>query len=675
MAAKKRARGVATRAVSKKRGGGIAIPRALLPGAGLPAAFAGPGLAEWLVPAAPAAPADVGAARAPRAAQLAFNAVGTRLAPVKNARLDQMTSVQMDVEARMDPRLQLAMMNRRHGRRALVTSSTSEDEVAVVARVSDVAAWESIPDVLSGSVLGKVDSGVIVTGRIDAQRVAAVRNSAGVLSLKASQPVHASLARTVESMGVRPDLLPNTVKPDGGAGVVVGIVDFGGDFVHPNFRNADGSTRLLALWDQAGKARQGDPVKYGRMYARAEIDSALKRPNPYAALGYNPRWESQGTHGTHVMDIAAGNGRGTKSPGVAGKADLIFVEVSVRDIAWEGPEVVGKAFGDSVMLLEALRFVFDQAGNRPCVINVSLGTNGGPHDGTSLVEQGIDALLREKPNRAVVIAAGNAQLDNIHAQGTLAPGASVELGWNVMELVGGEFECWYDGAAQLEVTLIGPDGTAFGPVAPGANSTVMSGSQPAIFIANRLNDPNNRQNQANIWIAADVAGGEWKVRLTARAAAPFVWHAWIERADDGQGSFSAPTPSHALGSISTGHESIVVGSYDAHKAGFPLSSFSSAGPTRDGRNKPELSAPGHQVMAAWSRSPDALARKSGTSMAAPAVTGLIALVYAEAKRGNKSLTIQQLRQKLLGGVDGPPPAAGGAWDPCYGQGRACAKAI
>jgi subtilisin family serine protease len=584
--------------------------------------------------------------------------------------------MKMEVELSMDPRLQLAVLNRRSGRHGLATSSIGPDEVAVVARVADTQGWELLPDVLAGSVLGKAQEGFIVTGRIPCERLAAVRSSPGVLSLKASQPMHPSLQKTVESMGVRPDLLPPGVKPKGGAGVIVGIVDIGGDFAHRNFRKADGSTRLLALWHQAGQTRANSPVKYGRLYTPAEINQALASPNPYAALGYGPAPDGaeQGAHGTHVMDIAAGNGRGTQLPGVAPAADLIFVEVSLRDIPWSGPGVVGSSFGDSVMMLEALRFIFDQAGDRPCVINVSLGTNGGPHDGSSLVEQGIDALLREKSDRAVVIAAGNAQLDGVHATGSIAPQGAVDLVWNVKEIVGGEIECWYDGAGRLEATLIGPDGTAFDPVLPGKNSTIGSGGQPAIFISNRLDDPNNHLNQLNIWIAPDVAGGEWTVRLRSLSPAPITYHAWIERADAGQGSFKAPSGGRCLGSISTGFESIAVGSYDAHKPGFPLSSFSSTGPTRDGREKPELSAPGHHVLAAWSRTGDAVTRKSGTSMAAPAVTGLIALIYAEARRQGKSLSVAQLREKLLSGLDGPPPA-GGQWHAGYGHGRASAKAI
>jgi len=613
----------------------------------------------------------------PPSIALAINAIGTRLAPVKGAKLSDLSKVAIDIEPGMDPRLQLSLLNRRSGRRALPTSSTGPNEVAVVARVKDVASWESNPDVYMGSVLGKAQEGFIVTGRVDADRVGVLRSSPEVLSLKASQPVHANLLKTVESMAVRDNLLPVGVKPNGGRGVIVGIVDIGGDFAHRNFRRQDGKTRLLALWHQAGKTRAGDPVNYGRVFTPDEINQALGAPDPYIALGYGPEPDGaeQGAHGTHVMDIAAGNGIGTQCPGVAPSADLIFVEVSLRDIAWKGAGVVGKSFGDSVMMLEAIRFIFDQAENRPCVVNISLGTNGGPHDGTSLVEQGIDALLREKDNRAVVIAAGNAQLDGIHASGNIAPNGTTDLVWRVNEVVGGEIEVWYDGAGRVELMLIAPDGTTFGPVEPGANSAIGTGNQTAIFMSNRLDDPNNHLNQVNVWIAPDVGGGEWTVRLRLLSPAPIVYHAWIERNDAGQGSFKAPNDSHALGSISTGFESIVVGSYDAHKPGFPLSNFSSAGPTRDGRKKPEVSAPGHNVFAAWSRTEDAVTRKSGTSMAAPAVTGLIALIYAEAKRKNQSLSIAQLRRKLIDAVDGPPPNAGGQWHPCYGSGRVCSKAI
>lgn len=78
------------------------------------------------------------------------------------------------------------------------------------------------------------------------------------------------------------------------------------------------------------------------------------------------------SHGTHVMDIAAGNGQGLGIPGYAPEADLMFVEPSSKK-GPVGPEVVGQSFGDSTLLLKAIKYIFDRAAGRPTVVNISLG--------------------------------------------------------------------------------------------------------------------------------------------------------------------------------------------------------------------------------------------------------------------------------------------------------------
>lgn len=589
-------------------------------------------------------------------------------------KLSRLVEIDLQVEPGMDPRLQRAQMQRKSGRRGRKRGgATGEWEVAVAARVRSARQWQRTPHVKSRSVLGRArGGGVIVTGRIDADRLAAVRRAPGVLSLKASQPLRPQLADTLQSMRVRPDLLPPGVKPRGGAGVIVGIIDIGGDFAHPNFRKHDGRTRLLSLWHQDGATRRGDDVLYGRAFSSTQIDRALGEPNPYRKLGYKlDDREEKGTHGTHVMDVVAGNGRGTRQAGVAPEADLIFVDISQTDAARAGTGAFGYFMGDSVMMLEALAYIFRRARRRPCVVNLSLGSNGGPHDGSSLVEQGIDALVRAQPNRAVVVAAGNAQKDRAHAQGTIAPRAGKRLAWKV-PASGGELECWYGGGL-LQVTLVGPDGTEFRPVCPGSSATFGIGKKPYIFIANRLRDPNNGMNQVNIWLDAGLPAGNWSVRLRSLSRAPIDWHAWIERALP-QPSFRGPQATHTLGSISTGFQSIVVGAYNAHRRDFPLSPKSSSGQTRDGRPKPDLSAPGHEVSGARSRRRSVLVARSGTSMAAPAVSGLVALIYAEARRRGRSLTIRRLRDRLLRRLDRSPPAGRG-WHPRYGLGRANARSI
>ncbi|TQS40317.1 S8 family serine peptidase [Cryptosporangium phraense] len=586
----------------------------------------------------------------------------------------------------MDPRLQLQVALQQEGRTKPATFSTGTDEIAVIAKVSNKEAFEAMPEVRPGVQVGDpaADGTVIVTARVPITALELVRRQDFVFSLKAAQRLRPQLGATTEDVGARPESLPDG-QWTGGEGVIVGIVDFGGDFAHRNFQTATGRTRLLALWDQntQGFTVDGDHL-YGTVHEQADIDAALEKEDPYSALGYTV---ADATHGTHVMDIAAGNGRGTGTPGVAPEAELIFVDLAGTDLPAQGAGVVGSSFGDSVQLLEALAFIFVRAGETPCVVNVSLGTNGGPHDGTTLVEQGIDRLLTQAPNRAVCLAAANSHDDGAHASGTVPATGSLSLTWNITagDPTQNELEIWYPGSAALRLELVRivpnpADGTdrqvTVGTLDPGQSGTLTLDGGPAIFAANRLHDPNNGDNTIGVFLTEGITG-RWLARLTSTTGAAVPIHAWIERDDSGRSTFSGPLldDTHTIGSISCGRESIVVGCYDAHTPGTPISSFSSAGPTRDGRQKPEVSAPGARVVAAHSQSVSGVTRKSGTSMASPAVTGVVANLLAEVVvRQKRSLTIDEIRTLLISTARGSLPAAG-AWDPQYGFGRVSVPAL
>lgn len=580
--------------------------------------------------------------------------------------------------APMDPRLQKLVAFGRHGVRKTATASTMKDEVAVLAKVSDLAAWENLSEVRPGAVIGETaaDGTTIVTARIPVARIEHVRVQPFVASLKSAKRLSRRLVQTTVEIQAQPSLLPKGSKAKGGSGVVVGIVDIGCDFAHHNFLTSKGNTRLKKLWDQWGSGGGGGSLSYGSVYSPAQINAALKKADPYGALGYAP-YPLNDAHGTHVMDIAAGNGRGSGTAGVAPAAGIIFVEVANSDIPWGGPEAVGKNFGDSVQLLEALKFVFDEAGASPCVINVSLGTNGGPHDGSTLVEQGIDRLVRQAPNRAVVIAASNSYADGIHASGAVPQNEPYTLPWIVEagDQTENELEVWYPRSGRLSVEILDPQGRSLGSVPAGQSGTVSSGGRVILFVANRLNDPNNGDNMIGIYLSNLAPNGRWSVLLRAEPNQAVDFHAWVERDDYGQACFPEPRDnSHTIGSISCGRDTIVVGSYDAHKASLPLSYFSSAGPTRDGRQKPEVSAPGHAVVAASSGTKKGVTTMSGTSMAAPAVTGAIALMLAEAKARKRSLTIDQIREAAATTARRDPPPGSG-WDARYGSGRISANGL
>jgi hypothetical protein len=596
--------------------------------------------------------------------------------------IESLAATEPKILSDMDPRLQRMVLRSRQGIRKARTASTGVNEVAVIAKVTSPSEWENLSEVRMGAVIAEPhtnEADYLVTGRIPVARIEHVRLQACVKSLKPAQRLTPSLAQSIEETGARRDLLPPGHVADGGRGVVIGIIDFGCDFVHQNVRDKQGRTRLLSIWNQGGPDSATSPFGYGTVYTRKDIDAALKQRNPYQALGYGPPLDTaleKGSHGTHVMDIAAGNGLGTKMPGMAPNADIVFVEVSANDIPWNGPEAVGTSFGDSVQLLEAVRYIFDVAGDRPCVINASLGTNGGPHDGTSLVEQGIDRLLTQAQNRAMVIAASNSYSDGIHASGTVRAGHSYDLTWDVPtnDATNNELEVWYDGNDRIRVEIIGPDGTSLLTVDPGQTKSLNSQGRVVLLAANRLNDPNNGDNMIGLFLERNLPLGTWTVRLHGTNIQNGAFHAWIERDDAGQSSFGPPQDnSYTLGSISCGRETIIVGSYDAHKNTTPLSYFSSAGPTRDGREKPEVSAPGHDVLAAHSRTQTGVTRKSGTSMASPAVAGIVALVMAEAKARGHSLTTKAIINIIKQTARrNPPPGVG--WDPRYGAGRISASA-
>ncbi|MEO1731766.1 MAG: phage tail tip lysozyme [Pseudomonadota bacterium] len=428
-----------------------------------------------------------------------------------------------------------------------------------------------------------------------------------------------------------------------GRGVVIGVVDYGCDFAHKAFRNSDGTTRLLKLWDQRpdpGGDQSVSPYDRGRVFERDAINEALGRNNPYEALDYHPAPEGRkaarkGAHGTHVLDIAAGNGSGIAPRGMAPKADIIFVHVASGDTGGL------HNFGDSVGVLEAIDFITREAGDRPCVINISMGRHGGPHDGSTLAEQAIDTLLTRRKGLFLVQSAGNYFGRSIHASGTLREGASTRLGWQVYNTsrVGSELEIWYPGADAARVEIKDPKAEISLRLAPGDRKEIrnLDGGLVGRAYA-RIGDPGNADNHIDIFLYRGAPTGQWSVTVTGEDVSDGRWHAWIERiGGTRQPRFTRGPVSDAVtcGTIAHARNAIQVAAHNDRRPP-RMASFSSAGPSRDGRDLPMIAAPGVKILAARSAIPgrtnshEEATRKSGTSMAAPYVSGLVALMLEAA---------------------------------------------
>jgi len=566
-----------------------------------------------------------------------------------------------DIGTYLDPHLQRTILRHCHripGRACAGGESSAEPSaVEVTARL-----WDSNQAVPGLQIV--TTAGDIVTGTVAVADIQTVRDNPNIRSLKGACPVAPALKISVPEIRGEQTLITSELPPGSsainGAGVIIGIVDAGCDFAHPNFRSQDGATRLLYLWDQTrtqDAQHSPAPFGFGTEFDSNAINAALQSADPYSH--YNPGAEA---HGTHVMDIAAGNGR-VGGSGVAPHADLIFVHSYSNDVAQSDN------LGNSRRLLDAVAYIFAKARSlhRPAVINLSVGTNGGPHDGSSLVEQGIDNLLDEH-NRAVVIAASNAWEQKIHASGRIPAGGSRSLTWELPfdDQTDNEVEIWYSGTSELRLTLVDPDGAAVGPFPLGTTNLLKSNGVKVGAVFHRRDDPNNHDNQIDILFSPQLPAGSWSIVLENVNANPAEFHAWIERDDDGSSHFSdADNDSRfTISSIACGKNTIVVGSYDATTTGAPISGFSAEGPTRDRRAKPEVSAPGEGVIAAASLT-QSLVAKSGTSMAAPHVAGLIALLMQAAPQ---PLTIADIREIVFSVARREPPG-GNNWESRYGEGR------
>lgn len=504
--------------------------------------------------------------------------------------------------------------------------------------------------------------GPIVTCRLRRADILEVRKHPAVRSLKAARTLASDPVESLlDPEAARAHPPPRSGAPrrpgvkETGRGVIVGIIDYGCDIAHHALRKPDGSSRIAWLWDQSGRpGPSGPPEPYGkgRLYNRQEIDAALADQSPYETLNYHPAPSGapfRGSHGTHVTDIAAGSGLGDAEPGMAPGSDIIFVHVASGDTGGL------RNFGDSVGVLEAIDFILGKAQDRPCVISVSLGRHGGPHDGSSLIELACDDLLRRRRGVSMVQSAGNYFGRAIHAEGNLAPSESDTMLWRVPQERSGdvELEIWYARHDRLDVLIEAPDERTRFHLPPGARREITIGGEIVGRAYHRLSDPNNGDNQVDIFLYDNAPAGEWELRLDARRVKDGRWHAWIERDGNSaeQSHFSAGpiSPAVTAGTIANGRLPIQVAAHTDWPMA-RIAPFSSAGPTRDGRPVPLLAAPGVRIRAARSAVPEhanshrEAIRKSGTSMAAPYIAGLVALMFEAAPQASQS-EIRQILQE------------------------------
>jgi subtilisin family serine protease len=540
------------------------------------------------------------------------------------------------------------------------------DHVEVIITLEDTAAVGQLYalGVRTGSVVGE-----IVTAWVTPQQLSAIRQAKGIKHIAASHRVkllqHPIRLQPQNDVSV-PDTNATTLHSSNirGQNVIVGIIDTGIDFCHKDFRTGSGAelqSRILFIWDQTTNSGVGSPPSgygYGREWTKSQIEAALPSCPSVTTI---TQTDTIG-HGTHVAGSSAGDGStlvGNTYRGMAPEADIIAV----------------KCFSGctDARIIDGANYIFSQAAllGKPAVINLSLGGHWDPHDGTGALDRALDALLGSG-GRAIVAAAGNEGDLTIHAQATLSTSASANITFlqptdPVYQLYGTDiFDFWYPGAANFCVTVISPNGYSVGPVCAGQQQNINT-NDGGVSIVNSTSgvDPFNGDREVIAWMYGPIYGGNsvvagtWTIRVTASSGSGRI-DGWAVYGDN---EFDPPygNTDMTVGSPGTATKILTVGAYTTKrqwtdKCGRSwqtfetlqaIASFSSKGPTRDGRTKPDITAPGTMIASVLSKdvtgtscpggSNSSLVLTSdntywilqGTSMATPHTVGGVALLLQQ----------------------------------------------
>lgn len=445
-----------------------------------------------------------------------------------------------------------------------------------------------------------------------------------------------------------------------GKSTIVAVIDSGIDYSHPDFRNADGSTRILDLWDQTvtaqtvvdkrntqetggeeqerGETGREEPLEgetasgerylqppegffLGTEFPAEVINLALDQPTEQQRYQICPSRDNSG-HGTHVTGIAAGNGRASEGRyrGVAYESELIIVKLGA---AREG------GFPRTTELMQAVDYCIRKAQSygRPLALNLSFGNNYGSHSGTSLIETYLDDMSN-RWRTSIVIGSGNEGSAAVHTSGRIVEGRreTVELSVSDYEAAL-NLQIWKSYVDEIAVSITHPNGTTVGPIQKiqGTQRFTIQNTQILLYYG----EPSPYSPYQEIYfefipVGGFIDSGVWKINFIPQRIVQGNYDMWLPSGgvlNAGTG-FLYPSEETTLTIPSTAAKVITVGAYDALYN--QLATFSGRGYTRETNQvKPDIAAPGVEIT---SCAPGGgYVTRSGTSMATPFVTGTAAL--------------------------------------------------
>ena len=414
-----------------------------------------------------------------------------------------------------------------------------------------------------------------------------------------------------------------------GRGILIAVLDSGIDYTHPEFRNPDGSTRILAIWDQIGNGNPPEGFDLGTEYSREEINEVLMGSEKSDPEGADSNVSNRrlipirdlSGHGTAVAAIAAGNN------GVAPQAQLLIVKLG---------NPAPDSFPKTTELMMAVEYAYRKAleVQMPLVINLSFGTVYGPHNGTGLLEMYLDEMMGRWKS---VIVAGTGNEGNAagHTTVTLQEGVQTEIQFGVAAGEAGlNVQLWKNYTDQFDIYLRAPDGTQIGPLYENLGPQRYRIGQTNLLIYYGKPSPFMISQEIFfdfIPVNTYVTAGVWRIILEPRRLTDGNVDLWLPSAGtlNPATRFYRPTADNTLTVPSSAGKVIAVGAYDSRSRIYAPFSGRGNPPGRPplpalSQIRPDLVAPGVDIQTAAVGG--GYTSVTGTSFATPFVSGAAAML-------------------------------------------------
>ena len=413
-----------------------------------------------------------------------------------------------------------------------------------------------------------------------------------------------------------------------GRGVIFGIADTGIDYTHPVFRLGDGSTRILAIWDQTAEGEPSLGVPYGKLYFQEQINEALESEIPLETV---PVTDEIG-HGTFMAGLAAGNIMEEEEfTGIAPGAEILAVKLRQAEVClkkfWFISEETPAYVEEDLIAATDFMIRFAQERARDMVLYFGVSSSRGDHNGIGTFANYLD-LISLQEGRSVVLAAGNEgnaahHFSSRSYEGVVYQDVEVRIA-GVKE--GLYLEFWADAPDLYGIGFVSPTGEVIEKLPARTflrEAISFIFEQTVVYVIYERVESVTGATRIRIFMK-NPTDGIWKLRIFQEEIYGGRFDLWMPITPfiQGEAVFLKPDPETTVTEPGNGSQSITISAYSTDTEGIYLDS--SRGFTRDGKIKPDLAAPGVGV-----RGPirgGLYTSRSGTSVAAALAAGIAVLM-------------------------------------------------